>query len=152
MFPGLFDRINLDPGIPIKYVHTNQRNADILTKSSFSRERWSQLTQVFNLMSPHLHAHRHFSVLLSSVQKDDSMSQWTSASANLRLVRNLSAYVTVEKDHKADCNWKVERNIPHDTGLEQQSATTERAGKLKSRPLYLLQGSQKRTSQRQVTR
>ena len=40
-----FCRINLDLGIQIKYVKTNLHIADILTKGSFSRERWSQLSQ-----------------------------------------------------------------------------------------------------------
>ena len=45
--------------------------ADILTKGSFSRKRWSQLTQLVNLVTPHVHTHSH----LSAVQKSDKMSK-----------------------------------------------------------------------------
>ena len=43
----LFDGINLDPGIQIKYVNTSKQIADIPTKVSFPRERGTQLTQLF---------------------------------------------------------------------------------------------------------
>ena len=56
----LFDRINLDSGIQIKSVNTSKQIADILTKASFSRERWSQLTQLFYLVTPHVHSCSHF--------------------------------------------------------------------------------------------
>ena len=54
------------------------------------------------------HTNSHFSVLFSSMQKDDVMSKRNaeliaeSAAAKQRLVRNLSAFVKVEKDNKAD--------------------------------------------------
>ena len=104
-----FVTANLDPGIRIKYFNTNQQIADLSTKGSFSRERWSRLTHLFNLMTPHVHTSHHFSDLSSSVQKDDAMSKpnaepiTESATAKPRPVRNLSAYVQVEKDNKADC-------------------------------------------------
>ena len=68
-------RINRDPGNHIKYVNTSKQIAGILTKGSFSRERWSQLTHLFNLVAPHMHTNSHLSVLFSSVQNDDKMSK-----------------------------------------------------------------------------
>ena len=56
----LLDRINLCPGVQTKCVDTNQEIADILTQGSFSRERRSQLTQLFNLVTPHVRTTSHF--------------------------------------------------------------------------------------------
>ena len=39
----LFDRINLDPKIQIKYVDTKNQLADILTKGNFTRDGWNHL-------------------------------------------------------------------------------------------------------------
>ena len=36
----LFDRINLDPKIQIKYIDTKNQLADILTKRNFTRDEW----------------------------------------------------------------------------------------------------------------
>ena len=70
--------INLNPGIQTKHVKTNHQIADILTKGS-----------------PHLHTNSYLSILFSSVQKDDRMSQrhaelvTESARVKLRPVRDL---------------------------------------------------------------
>ena len=39
----LFDRINLDPKIQIKYIDTKNQLADILTKGNFTRDEWNSL-------------------------------------------------------------------------------------------------------------
>ena len=39
----LFDRINLDPKIQIKYIDTKNQFADILTKGNFTRDEWNHL-------------------------------------------------------------------------------------------------------------
>ena len=39
----LFDRINLDPKIQIKYMDTKHQLADILTKGHFTRDEWNNL-------------------------------------------------------------------------------------------------------------
>ena len=65
------------------------------------------MAHVFNLMPQHLHTSSHLSYF-SSVHKDDAMSKRNaepiteSATARQRPVRNLSAYVEVEKNHEAD--------------------------------------------------
>ena len=46
----LFDRMNLEPKIQIKCVHTNKQLADILTKGSFSRDEWNHPFQQFSLI------------------------------------------------------------------------------------------------------
>ena len=45
----LFDRINLDPKIQIKYIHTKNQLADILTKGSFTCDEWNHLLCLFNI-------------------------------------------------------------------------------------------------------
>ena len=46
----LFDWINLDPKIQIKYVDTKKQLADILTKGNFWRNEWDPLVCLFNIM------------------------------------------------------------------------------------------------------
>ena len=45
----LFDRINLDPKIQIKYIGTKNQLADILTKGNFTRDEWNHLLCLFNI-------------------------------------------------------------------------------------------------------
>ena len=45
-----YDRIDLDSMIQIKYVNTIEHLADILTKGSFTRDRWPQLNILVNIM------------------------------------------------------------------------------------------------------
>ena len=43
----LFDRINLDPKIQIKYIDTKNQLADILTKGNVTRDEWNHLLCLF---------------------------------------------------------------------------------------------------------
>ena len=45
----LFDRINLDSKIQIKYIDTKNKLADILTKGNFTRDEWNHLLNLFNI-------------------------------------------------------------------------------------------------------
>ena len=45
----LFDRINLDPKIQIKYTDTKNQLADMLTKGNFTRDEWNHLLCLFNI-------------------------------------------------------------------------------------------------------
>ena len=45
----LFDRINLDPKIQIKFIDTKNQLADILTKGNFTRDEWNHLLTLFNI-------------------------------------------------------------------------------------------------------
>ena len=44
----LFDRINLDSKIQIKYIDTKNQLADILTKGNFTRDEWNHFLNLFN--------------------------------------------------------------------------------------------------------
>ena len=45
----LFDQINLDPKIQIKYIDTKNQLADILTNGNFTRDEWTLLLCLFNI-------------------------------------------------------------------------------------------------------
>ena len=45
----LFDRINMESKIQIKYIDTKNQLADILTKGSFRRDEWNHLLCLFNI-------------------------------------------------------------------------------------------------------
>ena len=45
----LFDRINLDPKIQIKYIDTKNQLASILTKGNFTRDEWNHLLNLLNI-------------------------------------------------------------------------------------------------------
>ena len=45
----LFDRINLDPKVQIKYIDTKNQLADILTNGNFTRDEWNHLLCLFNI-------------------------------------------------------------------------------------------------------
>ena len=45
----LFDRINLDSKIQIRYIDTKNQLADILTKGNFTRDEWNHLLSLFNI-------------------------------------------------------------------------------------------------------
>ena len=45
----LFDRINLDTKIQIKYIDTKNQLADTLTKGNFTRDEWNHLLCLFNI-------------------------------------------------------------------------------------------------------
>ena len=70
----LFDRINLDPKIQIKYTDTKNQLADILTKGNFTRDEWNHLLCLFNIS--------HFSseVMSKRTQKDSGEERVTAKS------------------------------------------------------------------------
>ena len=63
----LFDRVNLDPKIQIKYIDTKNQLADILTKGNFTRDEWIHLLCLFNIS--------HFSSTVSSAAMAKRLQQ-----------------------------------------------------------------------------
>ena len=61
----LFDRINLDPKIQIKYIDTKNQLADMLIKECFTRDEWNHLLRLFNIMNFSMFSGSHFSNFLS---------------------------------------------------------------------------------------
>ena len=65
----LFDRINLDPKVQIKYAESKHQLADIVTKGSFTRDEWHNLLHLFNTMNDTTFSCIHFDTILFSPQE-----------------------------------------------------------------------------------
>ena len=82
----LFDRINLDSNIQIKYIDTKNQLADILTKGNFTRDEWNHLLNLFNFS--------HFSSTICSAamaKRDQQESGEERVTAKSRPMMNLTA-------------------------------------------------------------
>ena len=64
----LFDRINLDPKIQIKYIDTKNQLTDILTKGNCTRDEWNHLLCLFNIS--HFSSINSFKAMLKRTQED----------------------------------------------------------------------------------
>ena len=82
----LFDRINLDSKIQIKYIDTKIQLADILTKGNFTRDEWNHLLSLFNIS--------HFSSTICSAAMAKRVQQESGeerVTAKSRSMMNLTA-------------------------------------------------------------
>ena len=77
-FDWLFDRINLDPKIQIKYIDTENQLADILTKGNFTRDEWNDLLWLFNIS--HFNSTNCSEVMSKRTQKDSGEVRVTAKS------------------------------------------------------------------------
>ena len=75
---SLFDRINLDPKIQIKYIDTKNHLADILTKWNFTRDEWNHLLCLFNI--GHFSSTECSEVMSKRTQKDSGEERVTAKS------------------------------------------------------------------------
>ena len=62
----LFDRINLEPEIKIKYVDTKNQHADMLSKGSFTRDELCHLLRLLNIMNSSMFSLQPFSFKLKA--------------------------------------------------------------------------------------
>ena len=74
----LFDRINLDPKIQIKYIDTKNQIADILTKANFTRDEWNHLLCMFDIS--HFSSTNCSEVMSKRTQKDSGEERVTAKS------------------------------------------------------------------------
>ena len=74
----LFDRINLDPKIQIKYIDTKNQLADILTKDNFTRDEWNHLLCLFNIS--HFSSTNCLDVMSKRTQEDAGEERVTAKS------------------------------------------------------------------------
>ena len=90
----LFDRINLEPKIQIKNVDTKSQLADMLTKGSFTRDEWTHLLRLFNIMNFSVFSCIHFSRKQSAMSKGGQkvlpvkVHQWQNQSQRIRRWRS----------------------------------------------------------------
>ena len=90
----LFDRINLDPKIQIKYIDTKNQLADMLTKGNFTRDEWNHLLCLFN--NSHFSSTVCFEEMSKRTQKDSGEERVTAKSKPMislvaRVPSNLSS-------------------------------------------------------------
>ena len=74
----LFDRINLNSKIQIKYIDTKNQHADILTKGNFTREEWNHVLCLFNIS--HFSPINSLEVMSKRTQKDAGEERVTAKS------------------------------------------------------------------------
>ena len=74
----LFDRINLDSKIQIKYNDTKNQLADTMTKGNFTRDEWNHLLCLFNIS--HVSSTNCSEVMSKRTQKDSSEERVTAKS------------------------------------------------------------------------
>ena len=82
----MFDRINLDSKIQIKYIDTKNQLADMLTKGSFTRDEWNHLLCLFN--SSHFSSAACTAAMAKRAQQESGEERVTAKS---RPMMNLSA-------------------------------------------------------------
>ena len=74
----LFDRINLDSKIQIKYIDTKNQLADILTKGNFTCDEWNHLLCLFNIS--HFSSTNRLEAMSKKTQKDAGEERVTAKS------------------------------------------------------------------------
>ena len=107
MFPGphrvaldwLFDRINLDPKIQIKYIDTKNQLADILAKGNFTRDEWNHLLTLFNIS--HFSSTACIAAMAKRAQQDSGEGRVTAKS---RPMMNLTARTPLIVSSSASTN------------------------------------------------
>ena len=82
----LFDRINLDSKIQIKYIDTKNQLTDILTKGNFTRDEWNHLLNLFNIS--HFSSTACTAAMVKRAQQDSGEERVTAKS---RPMMNLTA-------------------------------------------------------------
>ena len=84
----LFDRINLDSKIQIKYIDTKNQFADILTKGNFTRDEWNHLLTLFNIS--HFSSTACIAAMAKRAQQESGEGRVTAKS---RPMMNLTAWM-----------------------------------------------------------
>ena len=132
----LFDRINLDPQIQIKYIDTKNQLADILTKGNFTRDEWNHLLCLFNIS--------HFSstvcseIMAKRLQHDSGEERVTAKSRPMmsliaRVPSNVSSSTSVspvKRSYGHQNPWstiaeKEERSGRPDIGIDRKKASDQ---------------------------
>ena len=113
----LFDRINLDPKIQIKYIDTKNQLADILTKGNFTRDEWNRLLTLFHIS--HFSSTACTAAMAKRAQQESGEERVTAKS---RPIMNLTARMPSAVSSSASSNpgrtsygyQDPERSVPSD--------------------------------------
>ena len=121
----LFDRINLDPKIQIKYFDTKNQLADILTKGNFTRDEWNHLWYLFNIS--HFSSTNCLEVVSKRTQEDAGEERVTAKSKPMmNLVSRCSARtldVLPSTASESLVKAQYESQVPLSSWTEQQPRT-----------------------------
>ena len=121
----LFDRINLDSKIQIKYIDTKNQLADILTKGNFTRDEWNHLLCLFNIS--HFSSTNCLEVMSKRTQEDaGEESVTTKSKPMMNLVSRCSARnpnVLASTASESPGKTRSESQIPRSSWTEQQPRT-----------------------------
>ena len=72
----LFDKINFDPMIQVKFAEIQSQLADNLTKGSLTRERWNRLLRLFSITDDNALLRSHLTFCLTDeIDAKDAMSK-----------------------------------------------------------------------------
>ena len=118
----LFDRINLDPKIQIKYIDTKNQLADILTKGNFTHDEWNHLLTLFNIS--HFSSTACTAAMAKRAQQESGEERVTAKS---RPMMNLTARMPSIVSSSASSNpgrtsygyQDPERSVPSDDRTEK---------------------------------
>ena len=118
----LFDRINLDPKIQIKYIDTKNQLADILTKENFTRDEWNHLLTWFHIS--HFSSTACTAAMAKRAQQESGEERVTAKS---RPMMNLTARMPSVVSSSASSN--LERTSYGYQDPRKSVASDDRSGK-----------------------
>ena len=95
----LFDRINLDPKIQIKYIDTKNQLADILTTGNFTRDEWNHLLTLSHIS--HFSSTACIAAMAKRAQQESGEGRVTAKS---RPMMNLTARMSSVVSSSASSN------------------------------------------------
>ena len=121
----LFDRINLDLQIQIKYIDTKKQLADILAKGKFTRDEWNHLLCLLNIS--HFSSTNRSEVVSKRTQKDAGEERVTAKSKPMmNFVSRCSERnpdVLASTASKSPGKTRYESQLPLSSWTEQQPRT-----------------------------
>ena len=124
----LFNRINLDPKVQIKYIDTKNQLADILTEGNFTRDEWNHLLCLFNIS--HFSSTMCSAAIAKRIQHDSEEERVTAKSRPMmNLIATAPSHVSsstsvspVKKHYGSQDPWKSvageDRSGRPDTGTD----------------------------------
>ena len=121
----LFDRINLDPKIQIKYIDTKNQLADILTKGNFTRDEWNHLLCLFDIS--HFSSTDCSEVMSKRTQKDSGEERVTAKSKpmmnSVSRCSERTPDVLASTASESPVKTRYERQLPLSSWNEQHQRT-----------------------------
>ena len=121
----LFDRINLDSKIQIKYIDTKNQLADILTKGNLTRDEWNHLLNLFN--TSHFSSTACIAAMAKRVQQESGEERVTAKS---RPMMNLTArtlsFVFCSASSNPGRTWHGYQNPGKSVAVDDRSGKPDR--------------------------